>query len=354
MKNGNKTIVIKIGLVLLTVLFIAGCAGPKMETRPTKPFLSESDPKEFPEAIELIYDAIPGEVIKHDIYSETTIRSKETKATFYMSGQITSEVKNVSPVNDVTLKMSGEMLAGVIGRRIKKVKMVCTWTMSKKGKVLSTDCTDIKPLNLSQYFPDGPISIGSQWSNVGEFYGKDFGKIQLTLHNRLSKFALINNRLCARVDYEGKNESRSESGSDTITLVNFKGVNYYDVLLKESAYSQLSFLVEGFESRKGEEFSATMEFISKLNYSDCIFKRSIKNYLTSPNKPKQVFPSIGANIVTVTGTSANIRSAAGNEFVILTTVKQGDKLILLGEQGEWFNIRLENGQEGWIDRRFVK
>jgi hypothetical protein len=74
-------------------------------------------------------------------------------------------------------------------------------------------------------------------------------------------------------------------------------------------------------------------------------------------KPKllaPVPPSLSANIVVVTGTSANIRSGSGNEFSIVTTVKQGDKLILLGEYGEWFNVRLENGQEGWINNRFAK
>lgn len=60
------------------------------------------------------------------------------------------------------------------------------------------------------------------------------------------------------------------------------------------------------------------------------------------------------NIVTVTASFANIRSGGKNEFPIVTTVKRGDKIILLGESGEWLNIRLENGQEGWIDDRFVK
>jgi hypothetical protein len=74
-------------------------------------------------------------------------------------------------------------------------------------------------------------------------------------------------------------------------------------------------------------------------------------------KPKisiSVTPPQGTNFVTVTGTSANIRSGAGNEFPPITIVKQGDKLILLGEYGEWVNVRLENRQEGWINRKFAK
>ncbi len=75
----------------------------------------------------------------------------------------------------------------------------------------------------------------------------------------------------------------------------------------------------------------------------------------APLPEKSQIPApVSANTLIVTGTFANIRSGAGNNFPIVTTVKQGDKLILLGEYGEWFNVRLENGQEGWIDNRFVK
>jgi hypothetical protein len=58
--------------------------------------------------------------------------------------------------------------------------------------------------------------------------------------------------------------------------------------------------------------------------------------------------------LTVIGTFANIRTGAGNDFPILTIVKRGDKLILLGEYEDWFHVRLENGQEGWIHNKFAK
>jgi len=73
-----------------------------------------------------------------------------------------------------------------------------------------------------------------------------------------------------------------------------------------------------------------------------------------PTTASPVTPLPAANTIAVTGTFANIRSGAGNEFSIVSTVKRGDKLILLGEYGEWFNVRLENGLEGWINNRFVK
>jgi len=86
-------------------------------------------------------------------------------------------------------------------------------------------------------------------------------------------------------------------------------------------------------------------------------KEAVKKIL-QPIRPitsTSVTPSSSAtNIVSVTWTSANIRSGAGNEFPIVATVKQGDKLTVIGEYKEWFNVRLEDGKEGWINSRVVK
>jgi uncharacterized protein YgiM (DUF1202 family) len=60
------------------------------------------------------------------------------------------------------------------------------------------------------------------------------------------------------------------------------------------------------------------------------------------------------NLVTVTWTLANIRSGVGNDYPVVKFVKQGDKLTLIGESGDWFNVRFENGQQGWISNRVVK
>ncbi len=81
---------------------------------------------------------------------------------------------------------------------------------------------------------------------------------------------------------------------------------------------------------------------------------TMKKSQMPPMEKSQTSAPVSTNTVTVIGTFANIRSGAGNNFSIVTTVKQGEKLILLGEYGEWLNVRLENGQEGWIDNRFAK
>jgi hypothetical protein len=93
------------------------------------------------------------------------------------------------------------------------------------------------------------------------------------------------------------------------------------------------------------------------DYILCKNNVASKSQPSTPDKPKiikSVIPATEINIIIVTGTSANIRSGAGNKYPIVATVKQGDKLILLGEHREWLNIRLENGQEGWILSRFVQ
>ena len=74
-----------------------------------------------------------------------------------------------------------------------------------------------------------------------------------------------------------------------------------------------------------------------------------------PTTPTPATPSMGVEmIVTVIWTFANIRSGAGNEFAVVTTVKQGDRLTVIGEKQEWLNVRLEDGKEGWINSGVVK
>lgn len=103
------------------------------------------------------------------------------------------------------------------------------------------------------------------------------------------------------------------------------------------------------------------KLFSDASFIDSIFKASKNQYVVEKEpppiteKPQTIdpkskpsmsttgFPSSSTTTIIVTGTSANIRSGAGNEFPIFTTLKQGDKLVLLGEHGEWFNVRLDNG-----------
>ena len=84
--------------------------------------------------------------------------------------------------------------------------------------------------------------------------------------------------------------------------------------------------------------------------------QTTKPQVTPPEKPvtsTPVTPSMSTE-KTVTWTFANIRSGAGDNYPVVTTVKQGDKLTVIGESGEWFNVRVDNGQQGWVSNKVVK
>jgi len=150
------------------------------------------------------------------------------------------------------------------------------------------------------------------------------------------------------------------------------GVGHYVVII---GYDDIEKKVTINEPFLGQEMKAPYEvmkdFLSSSkpdhdwNHVICIYPK--QQLLTDlPTKPKvpppeklttstPVTPSMGAEkIVTVIWTSVNIRSGAGISYPVVTTVKQGAKLTLLGEHGDWLNVRSENDQEGWINGSFVK
>ena len=101
-----------------------------------------------------------------------------------------------------------------------------------------------------------------------------------------------------------------------------------------------------------------LEYPPEYTFEMVLTDLPAKPQVTPPEKPATstpVTPSMGTEkIVIVTWTSANIRSGAGDNYSVVTTVKQGDKLVVIGESGDWFNVRLENSQQGWISNRVVK
>lgn len=142
---------------------------------------------------------------------------------------------------------------------------------------------------------------------------------------------------------------------------------------KEIRFGEINMIERSGQSKKSKMFAKERAFVYKQfayrfivinktsfspgseNEAEILGNLSFKS--AEPKKPQiitPVTPEPRTNIIIVTGTSANIRSGAGDEFSIVTTVKQGDKLTLIGEHGEWFHVRLENGQEGWINKKFVK
>jgi uncharacterized protein YgiM (DUF1202 family) len=68
--------------------------------------------------------------------------------------------------------------------------------------------------------------------------------------------------------------------------------------------------------------------------------------------PEPVTPPL--EMVSVTASMVNIRSGPGMKNEVVTTVRKGDELELLGQTGSWCNVRLSNGVEGWIYKKLVR
>jgi hypothetical protein len=139
----------------------------------------------------------------------------------------------------------------------------------------------------------------------------------------------------SRVEYKWGPPAKIEEGNDSIT--------YYYYYQKKGKVAVI-------------EFTATPDgkITNKKKYRAQGMPSEVKPPSAEPAPSVPIPSTSGTNIVVVTATSANIRQGAGNEFAVAATVKQGDELILLGESGDWFNVQLENGQEGWISNKFAK
>ena len=52
------------------------------------------------------------------------------------------------------------------------------------------------------------------------------------------------------------------------------------------------------------------------------------------------------------GSSLNVRSAPSSKGQVMGSLKSGDMRPLLEEAGEWYQVELQDGQSGWISRKF--
>ena len=58
-------------------------------------------------------------------------------------------------------------------------------------------------------------------------------------------------------------------------------------------------------------------------------------------------PDSGREVL-VTGDVVNIRKEPSTQSARVTQVKKGDKLEIIGQEGEWYEINTKNGQRGWV------
>jgi len=91
------------------------------------------------------------------------------------------------------------------------------------------------------------------------------------------------------------------------------------------------------EIRRG---SANIESLKiSLEASSYQPETSLVGSSSPPPLPKVVYVLVG---------TANIRSGPGKQYAVIANACRGDVLSVIGQEGRWYKVRLENEVEGWI------
>lgn len=75
--------------------------------------------------------------------------------------------------------------------------------------------------------------------------------------------------------------------------------------------------------------------------------------VTRPPSPSKPAPASEEKIVYVKWPKVSLREGPGTSFKSLMDVPKGTALAVIEEQGSWFKVRTEDGQEGWIGKGTV-
>ncbi|HPC84076.1 MAG TPA: SH3 domain-containing protein [Thermoanaerobaculaceae bacterium] len=69
--------------------------------------------------------------------------------------------------------------------------------------------------------------------------------------------------------------------------------------------------------------------------------------LPEPAPPPPVY-------VRVSGTTLNVREGAGTSFKVVGKAARGERLLVLGEEGDWLEVRLTPERTGWVHGKYVR
>ncbi len=67
-----------------------------------------------------------------------------------------------------------------------------------------------------------------------------------------------------------------------------------------------------------------------------------------------VEPAPPQTFVRVTGSRLNVRQAPATSAPAVARVKRGERLAVLGRDGEWLRVALAGGVDGWVSARYVR
>lgn len=75
-------------------------------------------------------------------------------------------------------------------------------------------------------------------------------------------------------------------------------------------------------------------------------KKQIATLTAKPTTPTQTG--------VVTSSSLNMRTGPGTNFAIIRTLTLGTEFTVIKKEGDWLQIRLKDGKEGWVHSGYVK
>ena len=135
-----------------------------------------------------------------------------------------------------------------------------------------------------------------------------------------------------------RRESAKKYGEITVSSVNIRaGANMnYEILSKLNKGDRVSIISEGFGWYEIELPPGCSGWI----HSDYV---SVKG---TPMEGKKVTG-------TVTGNSVRIRAMPQLKCSVLSSANKGDRVVVIGSEGDWFKIKLPRDCTGWVSSDYV-
>lgn len=69
---------------------------------------------------------------------------------------------------------------------------------------------------------------------------------------------------------------------------------------------------------------------------------------TSSGQNTSPAPTVLPEALVVTGNIVNLRTGPDLQYAVQTKVYQGERLLVLAKQGDWYQVQVSDGQKGWI------
>ncbi len=74
---------------------------------------------------------------------------------------------------------------------------------------------------------------------------------------------------------------------------------------------------------------------------------------TATRKPPTATPTPSTPVARINTDNLNVRTGPGTSYGIVTKLKAGTEVLIIGQNGDWWQIRLSGGKAGWVHEKYV-